>query len=191
MQGVPIRLTLAAFALAMASAAQASTWQALSGHFQADPGNNNSDDYVFGGDYFEDGKYSPEQRTEVLVNTLPSRSVSIGFHYFNNGDPQDQAPQIDLAGMRADFSSLFWLGWRPDGEPAIGGNYGRPGWVPITDNHDGTYSATWRVSPDDFFNGPGIFSMTFAAAVPEPATPAYLLGGLAALGLFIRRRRPD
>ena len=99
-----------------------------------------------------------------------------------------EPPQIDLVNMRGNFSSLFWFGFHLDGTEAIGGNYGGPGWTSLIDNGNGTYSATWRVSPDTYFSGAGNFSITIAQVVPEASMPAYLTLGLAGLGLVFRRR---
>ena len=198
------RYALAAMALVLAGGAQADTWKAVSGQFLADPAPPGPYtavmDFVFGGEYFVDGEYSPQKNTRVLVGAgqenepIPTFSASFFDlrHY-----PGIRPPQVDLANMRADFSSLFWFGWITSGpfagDPAIGDvlGYGaNGGWVPIVDNHNGTYGASWRVLPTWGYNGPGIFYITFAhvSAVPEASVPAYLLGGLAALAVVRRRR---
>ena len=188
-------LALISLMLSSAGLARADTWEALSGHFTANAGNSwGSHDYVFGGAFFTDGQYSPTKRTQVLIDTSQASSaepsITLGFH--NNGSAGSSwvtdPPQVDLANMRADFSSLYWWGWNSMGTTSIGGNYGAQGWVSLINNSDGTYSASWQVKPDGFFSGAGTFSITIATVVPEPATPAYLLGGLALLAIAKRRR---
>ncbi len=188
-------LALIATLLVLSGATRADTWEALSGHFTANPGNGfGSQDFVFGGDFFVDGQFSPTKRTQVLIPTSqassPQPSITLGFH--NNGsagsDWVTNAPQIDLTNMRADFSGLYWWGWNSMGTTSIGGNYGEQGWVNLINNNDGTYRASWQVSPNGFFSGAGTFSITVAAVVPEPASPAYLVGGLALLAVAKRRK---
>ncbi|HEY4080055.1 MAG TPA: hypothetical protein VGM81_05115 [Burkholderiaceae bacterium] len=185
-----LRIAIATTFLTLTSLAQAATWQALSGHFQSSPEAffQGGQDFVFGGDYFEDGQYSVSHKTRVLatagVPIDPQSSLAVGFL-----QGFAAPPQIDLTNMRGNFSSLFWFGFHLDGTEAIGGNYGGPGWTSLTDNGNGTYSATWVVSPDNYFSGPGTFSITIAQAIPEASMPAYLMLGLVSLALAVKRRR--
>ena len=185
-------LALIPLMLSSAGLARADTWEALSGHFTASNSFSilGSPDFVFGGGYFVDGQYSPTRRTQVLIlaSQVDYAEPIVTVAFQQNFAGLTKPPEVDLANMRADFSSLFWLGWNAAGEQVIGGNFGRPGWVGLINNGNGTYSANWVVSPDNFATGSGTFSITIAAAVPEPATPAVLLGGLAFLAFAIRRR---
>lgn len=116
------------------------------------------------------------------------------------------APSVDLAGMKADFSSLEF-------RSAYGVYEGRYGWyyggsfianvgldeaVPITALGDGRYQASWltQASPVDPLYSVNLTFVAFPegtpwsyAPVPEASSALMALAGLGALGLISRRQR--
>lgn len=135
--------------------------------------------------------------------------ISFGFNRVIYAGSEDQpvvvghavAPIVDLANMRADFSSLFYSVYVDPSSPGLipnqitgyvwGYNIGAAGWVPLTAGTDGSYSAQWTspVPADLVFGGSGgeLVTMSFAP-VPEASTTLMGMVGLALMAACHRRR---
>lgn len=119
---------------------------------------------------------------------------------------QAQAPQVDLPNMRADFSALWVTIFLKNGGtpgplrnpgvpadayvPGGGWNVGAPGWVPLTANGDGSYTAAWITpAPTDEWVGGGHKFLVNFSPVPEADLSAMVLAGLGVLSLRLMRRK--
>jgi hypothetical protein len=181
----------------------ASTWQAIRATYDYSPHvlGSQLNFSNFGGFYFSDGQYGPFDKPLLTTNnsaTFVSPLVTgyvdtIAFSSANINATILPPPQVDLANMRADFSSLGLTEWveNNDGsglQAEFGWDVGSPGWIPIIANGDGTYTASWlTIQPFPDFIPQSQFNLTFAPApVPVPAA-AWLFGSV--LVLFFKLQR--
>lgn len=174
------------------------------------------------GQPFSDGEFLPGGATPSLGAAYgvdidaPYRSevLGAGVIFFGFNGPiyagsdeqpvvvgQAVAPVVDLANMRADFSSLSYAVYVDPSSPGLtpnqatgyvmGYNIGPAGWVPLTMGTDGSYIAQWTspVPANLFFGGSGgeLVTMSFAP-VPEVSTTLMGMVGLALMAACHRRR---
>lgn len=174
--------------------AQAAVWTALEGHFANADGIAGVQTYATGGNGFADGAFSAPPTLDNAPLVARSAMGTLSFQDWGPLLPPYfaymRAPQVDLVNLRADFSALVWLGFIEPTEPIIGFPVGIAGWVPLTDNGDGSYTAQWEVPaiiPRYSVHGSGgPISITFAASVSEPGT-VWLLALTLTLAAFVRR----
>ncbi|MCF6236624.1 MAG: hypothetical protein L3J70_09690 [Gammaproteobacteria bacterium] len=203
-------LILAPISLQAAQITQATTWMAI-GATNAWSGNSEISEFTFGGATFTDGQFNTDYSERILTSSViccanyrrggGRGEMSYSFndwsifsspvHDFNDMT----APQIDLSEMRANFSSLVFTVWDENGTAYDGWDIGNPGWVPIIDNGNNTFSASWitpapRNKGDNSFYPPGDkFSITFMPTpVPMPASILLLCSAL--LILFSTLKKP-
>jgi len=170
---------------------------------------------------FVDGQFSspppwPEYEYQAVSSRVPGRNYewlgggAVGMLDFLAfaGDPYHspaKPPVIDLANMRADFSSvhlkiLYFGGYAGHGGFSNHTEYddsvGSDGWVSLTQNANGSYTARWPTfnSTTDYWVTLNFISVPDGSAanyvpVPEASTMFMALAGLGALGL-LRRRQP-
>lgn len=182
---------------------QASTWKVVSAAF------GGVDGTFLGGKTFSDGQFNTSPDVFDWNDNIFSIGDHHGFSFHNwgccgRGGPDGTydymiPPQVDIASMRANFSSLFVAGFGTENpniphEQMMHWEIGSHNWVPITDNVNSTYTATWVTPatldfPDANFGGRQ-FSMTFSL-VPIPAA-VWMMGSalLSLIGLnsFARKR---
>lgn len=172
----------------------AATWEAVKGSY-------GGDSLIFGGSSFEDNSYNGSVYDKVLTapsGAFPgiSPATPYSFSFILSSYSDRYAPQVDIQNGLVDFSSLTLTLWESD-DPcsyriprcnvAISSvPVGSLGWIPIINNNDGTYTATW----DTEVIYPGNIqpmSITFQP-VPIPGS-IYLLGsGLLTLILSKKRK---
>lgn len=180
-------LCAGALCLSAFATAEAAAWRATTG-------SDGTLSLSAGNTVFYDGSYSADRHDFVLLGwRYPNGVLNGGYSFLDWHGAEElsymQAPQVDLVNMRANFSSLVFLGFSDNGEEAIGWEVGAHDWVPLTRNADGTYTATW-LTPDPTwmpFGGGNTFSFSFAP-VPEPASVAFLAMGLPLMVNATRRR---
>ncbi|MDT4288439.1 hypothetical protein RO575_02600 [Methylomonas sp. MO1] len=151
---------------------QASTWRAISA-LEINIGGDDDgggaaavSEYSFGGSYFSDGQFNSSEYQKILVNSSGGGSYS-----FNNWFSYMNAPQVDITNMRVDFSALVFTGWYSNGTPAIGWEVGSSNWIPIIDNGNSTYTASWITPAASNLANPGGYSLSITfAPVPLPAS---------------------
>ncbi len=177
---------------------QAAVWTAINAT-NVWPGPSSSvSEYTFGGATFTDGQFNTDYYEKILVGPDQTGEISYSFNDWSifskpSFDYSDMtAPQIDLSDMRANFSSLVLTVWQQDGTPINGWDIGNPGWVPIIDNGNNTFSASW-ITPASRngspWGGGSEFSMTFTPTpVPMPASILLLCSAL--LVLFPTLKKP-
>jgi len=98
---------------------------------------------------------------------------------------QARAPEVDVGNLRADFSALFYIGYNNPNpfKFSLGWNVGAAGWVPLTANADGSYTAQWLTPypTNEVLDQGGSLITINLSPVPEVSTP---LLALAALGVW-------
>jgi len=184
------------FVVAQASISiQAATWQAISGSYGGDT-------LVFGGAYFEDGSYNGSIYEKTLFapsDAFPgvSPDTPYSFSFINNS--ARSTPQVDLINEIVDFSSLTLTLWETNivcdfrypncNTPLTSVVLGDLNWIPIINNGNDTYTATW--STEVIYPGNvQEMSVTFSKAVTTVPIPSSLfLFGSGIIALISIKKR--
>lgn len=161
--------------------------------------------------YSSDGSIYERDGEWVLSNSTDPSKTSYLFSF------QAGPPQVDLVNYTIDLSGMYLHGVRPlvnngsgkfDGwiydqaigwnvRPSVWGSYDRGSTyyydlsnplVPLVDNGNGSYTATWSYANEVFSDKPSLhpMSLTFQAATPVPAPAAIWLFMSGISGLIAR-----